>query len=94
MDTGFKDPIGIKSKKELKNPINFDQPPYDQRSSCYQNAGTFYGVGKKTPTGSIGNPKTTYGVPMGRVNTLEVSHIHRGNSTNVDFEKPGSGSSY
>lgn len=94
MNTGFKDPLEVKSKKEIKNPLNFDQSPYDQRSSCHQNAGTYYGVGKKTPVGSLGNPKTTYAVPMGRVNTLKVADIHRGNSTNVEVKKQNSSDGY
>lgn len=90
MDTGFKDALRIDNMKRIKNPLTFNQPPYDERSSCYQNAGTYYGVGRKTPTGSIGNPKTTYGVPIGRVDTLTVSEIHRGKATNVEVEKQGS----
>lgn len=38
--------------KKIKNPWNFDQPPYDQRSSCFINAGTHHGVGKTQPVGS------------------------------------------
>lgn len=39
-------------KKTIKNPWNFAQPPYDQRSSCYINAGTNQGIGKTQPIGS------------------------------------------
>ena len=94
MHTGFKDPLEVKCKKEIKNPLNFDQPPYDQRSSCYQNAGTYYGLGKKNPVGISGNPKNTYAVPIGRVDTMKVSDIHRGDSTNVEIKKQNSSNGY
>ncbi len=31
---------------------NFDQPSYDERSSCFINAGTEQGVGKRQPVGT------------------------------------------
>jgi len=72
MDTGFNDPIKAKnSKKSVKNPWDFKCPDYDQRSSCYVNAGTDYGVGKNQPVGHAGNPSSS-GVPMGKVNTLKT----------------------
>lgn len=39
-------------KKTVRNPWSFVQPPYDARSSCFINAGTEQGVGKKQPVGT------------------------------------------
>lgn len=57
MKSGFSDPIAIKEGKKIKSPFNFDCPPYDERSSCYINAGSHYGVGHKQPVGHKENPK-------------------------------------
>ena len=78
MDTGFKDPTKIKNQKpkdkpkDGKNsPWDFRCPEYDQRSSCFVNAVTYYGTGSNQPVGSRKeNPKGN--VPFGRVNTLNV----------------------
>lgn len=80
MDTGFKDPLKIKKQypedkpKEGKNsPWGFRCPQYDERSSCYMNAGTDYGVGHKQPIGHEGNPKeNTKVLPKGRIKTLDL----------------------
>ncbi len=79
MKTGFKDPIAIKKQypedkpKDGKDtPWDFRCPQYDQRSSCFVNAGTNYGVGHRQPVGTLGNPKTTEIIPQGRVNTLKT----------------------
>jgi hypothetical protein len=78
MKTGFKEPTAPRKQspkdhpKDGKNtPWDFKCPQYDQRSSCFVNAGTHYGVGYNQP---IGTSKQTsgYAVPMGRVNTLQV----------------------
>ena len=55
MKTGFKNIIEGKEGKSLANPWSFDQPHYDQRSSCFVNAGTHHGVGKRQPVGTEGN---------------------------------------
>lgn len=80
MKSGFKDPAAIKNqnpndkpKDGKKTPWDFTCPQYDQRSSCFVNAGTNYGVGYKQPVGREGNPKVQVPtLPMGRVNTMEV----------------------
>jgi hypothetical protein len=85
MKSGFKDPTAIKKQhpkdnpkdhqKESKTPWDFTCPQYDQRSSCFVNAGTHYGVGHKQPVGHQGNPKSEVDVlPKSRrnVNTMEV----------------------
>lgn len=74
MKTGFKDPIECKVKeKKEKSPWNFDCPQYDQRTSCFVNAGTHHGVGYTQPVGREGNPKSsTDMLPKGNVKTLET----------------------
>ncbi len=79
MKSGFKDPIAIR-KQEPKDqpqdgkntPWDYRCPQYDQRSSCFVNAGTHYGVGHNQPVGHSGNPSTIDVVPKGRVNTMRV----------------------
>lgn len=88
MKTGFKDPIAVKEGKKIKSPWNFDQPPYDERSSCYLNAGTDYGVGHKQPVGRMGNPKSSVDVlPKGRVKTMETDFVHKGRVSNVEIDE-------
>lgn len=83
MKSGFKDPIAVKNQnpqdkpKDGKNsPWDFRCPQYDQRSSCFVNAGTHYGVGHRQPVGHVGNPKTKVSIlPFGRVDTMEVDEV-------------------
>ena len=57
-----------------ESPWNFEAPPYDERSSCFVNAGTRHGVGKKQPVGHQGNPKQDVAtLPRGRMPTLKVA---------------------
>lgn len=58
MEHTFKDPIKINDGKKIKSPWNYKAPPYDERSSCYINAGSHYGVGKTQPIGHDGKPKS------------------------------------
>lgn len=78
MKTGFKDPLAIKNQKPKDKPVDgknspwdFRCPQYDQRHSCFVNAGTYYGVGHAQPTGTkkLSNEEV---IPMGRVDTLNV----------------------
>ena len=58
MKKGFNDPIAKNgSQKKMKSPWNFDCPEYDERTSCFVNAGSHYGVGHRQPVGHHGNPK-------------------------------------
>lgn len=80
MKTGFKDPIAPKgNSKGMKSPFNFEAPHYDERSSCYVNAGGHFGVGHRQPVGNHRNAKDKVEIlPAGRVKTMEVSKIpHR-----------------
>ena len=80
MKSGFSDPTAIKKQNPKDHPIegkkspwDFRCPQYDERSSCYVNAGTHYGTGHRQPVGHEGNPKeraTT--LPYGRINTMEI----------------------
>lgn len=80
MKSGFKDPTDIKSQSPKdkpvdgkKSPWDFTCPQYDQRSSCFVNAGTHYGVGSRQPVGKQGNPSSSADtLPMGRVNTMRI----------------------
>lgn len=80
MKSGFKDPIQIKNQrpkdkpKDGKNtPWDFRCPQYDQRTSCFVNAGTHYGVGYNQPVGHEGNGKEKVAVlPFGKVSTMRT----------------------
>jgi hypothetical protein len=80
MKSGFKDPIAIKKQSPKDKPVdgknspwNFSCPQYDQRSSCFVNAGTHYGVGHNQPIGHKDNPKLNVpSLPRGKVNTMRV----------------------
>ncbi len=81
MKTGFKDPIAVKDEtKKIKSPWNFDCPQYDERSSCYVNAGSHYGVGYRQPVGHKGNPKSNVDtLPRSRVNTMKDDEVPKRN---------------
>lgn len=71
----MKDPIARPKGKRINSPWNFDCPPYDERTSCYVDAGSHYGVGHKQPVGHEGNPKMRVPtLPYGRVKTMEVAY--------------------
>lgn len=87
MKTGFKDPIDDeKDLKKVRNPWSFAQVPYDERSSCFIEAGTNHGVGKRTPVGTdkVSNRDV---IPKGRINTLETSYIHKGRPNEVEVKE-------
>ena len=83
MKSGFNDPAKIKKQEpksrpeEGKNsPWDFTCPSYDERSSCFVNAGTQYGVGHKQPVGHHGDPKQRVDtLPFGRPSTMEVDEV-------------------
>lgn len=87
MKSGFSDPIAPKNRKEKKSPWDYTQPCYDERTSCYVNAGSHYGVGHKNPIGHSGNPKERVPtLPYGRVKTMEVDEIPVRN-LDIEMEK-------
>lgn len=78
MKSGFKDRTEIKSQHPKDKPVDgkdtpweFPKPEYDQRSSCFVNCGTNYGVGVKQPVGTE-NITNSYAVPLGRADTMKV----------------------
>lgn len=87
MKNNFKDPIAVKGEtKKIKNPWNFDQPQYDERSSCFVNAGSHYGVGYRTPVGHMGNSKqNAKTLPEYHAKTIKVDEIPRKNIS-IDLE--------
>lgn len=78
MKSGFKDPIAIKNQRLKDQPVDgknspwdYRCPQYDQRTSCFVNAGTHYGEGHRQPVGT--KEHTSNGpIPYGRVNTMRV----------------------
>ncbi len=76
MKSRFKDPAAIRKQEPKDKPVDgknspwdFRCPQYDQRSSCFVNAGTDYGVAKAQPVGHSGNPKARVDVlPSGNFN--------------------------
>jgi len=76
MKTGFNDPISPPAGKKKKSPWDFRCPPYDQRTSCYVDAGSHYGIGHKNPVGHKGTPKMRVPtMPFGRVDTMDVAYV-------------------
>lgn len=86
MKTGFKDHLAVKEGKKVKNPWNFDQPPYDERTSCYVNAGTDYGVGHRQPIGKE-KASSQYAIPTGRIKTMQADRGHRGRVSNLEIDE-------
>lgn len=77
MKTGFKDPISPKEKpKQVKSPWNYEAPCYDDRMKI--SAGDDYGVGFRSPVGSVGDAKKSDMIPKGRVNTLSLQRNYKG----------------
>lgn len=85
MESGFRDPIKIKKQHPTDHPKDgkktwweCQQPQYDQRSSCFVNTGTHYGVGHRQPVGTekesghFGSGKV---IPFGRVDTMRVDEV-------------------
>jgi hypothetical protein len=80
MKSGFKDRTAIKKQKPEddpkdgnKSPWDFRCPEYDQRSSCFVNAGTHYGVGVNQPIGTEKQISgSSYAVPVGHPSTMRV----------------------
>lgn len=83
MKSVFKDPCAIKTQKPKDKPVDgknspwdFRCPQYDQRSSCFVNAGTDYGVGHKQPVGHKDNPKQVVEVLPQHVKTKSTNYVY------------------
>ena len=73
MKTGFKGPLKKEQVQKKEAPWDYRAPPYDQRTSCYTNAGSHYGVGQRQPVGHKGGAAMTVeALPQGRVDTMVV----------------------
>jgi hypothetical protein len=81
--SGFKDPTAIKKQhpkdhpEDGKNtPWDFRCPQYDERTSCFINAGTHYGVGHRQPVGHEGNPaEHAMTMPEHRAKTMKDDRV-------------------
>jgi hypothetical protein len=78
MKSGFKDPIAIKKQSPKDHPVDgkkspwdFTCPQYDERSSCFVNTGTHYGVGHRQPVGTERQTNNNT-IPKGPVNTMRI----------------------
>ena len=86
INSKFHDPIAPKKPEKKKSPWNFNQPHYDERSSCFVNAGSNYGVGHKQPVGKFKARGLDTVIPKGRPATQETDYIHHGKSGVLDIE--------
>lgn len=74
----FEDRTAPPKPKKMKSPWNYDCPKYDERSSCFVNAGSHYGVGFAQPIGHEGNPKSKVpALPQNRykVSTMKIDEV-------------------
>jgi hypothetical protein len=61
------------TQKENDRAWSFKAPQYDERSSCYINAGDKHGVGHRQPVGHTDGVKVRVDtMPFGRPKTLKV----------------------
>lgn len=78
MKSGFRDALEVKNQKPKNTPVDgknspwdWRAPEYDQRSSCFIQAGNDYGVGHTNPVGTKRQEGRNV-VPMGRVDTMKT----------------------
>ena len=84
MKTGFKDPIEVKNpKKNFK--WDFAAPVYDERTSCFIEAGSNYGKGHKQPVGGFKARSMDEVIPKGRIETLRTDYVRE---ENIPYESP------
>jgi len=87
MKTGFPNKLEPKNTKSKKSPWDFTCPDYDERSSCYVNAGSHHGVGHKQPIGHADKVKQFVPcLPQGHVNTMKDDDV-RLNNLLIETEK-------
>jgi hypothetical protein len=84
MKSGFKDRTAIHNEKPMKSPWDFTCPDYDQRSSCFVNAGSHYGVGHRQPVGTKKHSGKN-AVPTGKTMGMTVDEVPIKNLI-IDFE--------
>lgn len=84
---GFEDPIAPEKGRIGKSPWNFEAPPYDERTSCFIEAGTDYGLGFRQPVGRVGKAKTEEVVPTGKMKTLQTDYVYTGRPDLLEIEE-------
>ncbi len=85
MKKNFKDTIPDLSPTPMKSPWDFTCPEYDQRTSCFVNAGSHHGVGYRQPVGTLKH-NMKGAVPVGKGMGMTVDEIPMKNLV-IDFEK-------
>ena len=83
--SGFKETNSIKKQHPKDHPEGGNykpweckQPQYDERSSCFVNTGTHYGVGHRQPVGHEGDPAqhaSTLPTDRRNVTTMRVDEV-------------------
>lgn len=87
LETGFMRKMEPHIDQNLKSPWDFSCPRYDERSSCYVNAGHHQGVGKINPVGHSGPVKQRVeALPYGKVKTLKDDGVRLRNE-NLDIRQ-------
>jgi hypothetical protein len=85
MAKNFKNIIEDKTDKTIKSPWDFTCPDYDERTSCYVNAGAHHGIGHRQPVGSKTHSMKG-AVPVGKGMGMTVDEVPRTNLT-IDLER-------
>ncbi len=85
MAKNFPNKIEPKTDKVIQSPWDFTCPHYDERSSCYVNAGSHEGVGYRQPVGSKTHSMKG-GVPVGKTMGMTVDEVPAKNLT-LDLER-------
>jgi hypothetical protein len=85
MKKNFKNNIEEKPGRHIQSPWNYEAPHYDERSSCYVNAGSHYGVGHTQPVGSMTHSMKG-AVPVGKNMGMTVDEVPAKNLT-LDLSK-------
>lgn len=85
MKKNFPNKIEPQTDKVIKSPWDFTCPHYDERSSCYVNAGSHHGVGSRQPVGSSTHSMKG-AVPVGKGMGMTDDYIPVKNLT-LDLEE-------
>ncbi len=59
---------------KAKSPWDFTCPEYDERTSCYVNAGSHYGVGHRQPVGTLKHSMKG-AIPVGKSMGMTVDEV-------------------
>lgn len=76
MKPRFADPVDKQEFKHKESLWDYSQPKYDNRSSCFINAGSHLGLGKTNPVGHEGEPRQRVPtLPYGTHEVMETSYV-------------------